>query len=181
MSDTLGKGVCVQANNCPRNQYVLNTECDNSKGDICCYSHQSDVKYYEFRGVWISTVANIDWPSKRTLTSAEQQSELLGIINTLYATGINAVVFQIRPVGDAFYNSPLEPWSVYLTNAQGKAPNPLWDPLKFVVDECHKRNMEVHAWFNPYRAKNKGETSAIAANHMINKFPQYAYSYAGYM
>jgi uncharacterized lipoprotein YddW (UPF0748 family) len=85
---------------------------------------------------------------------------------------------QVRPAGDAFYASTLEPWSYYLTGTQGLAPSPSWDPLAFLIAEAHKRAIEVHAWMNPYRARTAGATYALASNHMANRFPKYAYSYA---
>lgn len=176
-----GKGICAQVLNCPVGQVAITQDCDTKNGEICCYSLQNDVNYYEFRGVWISTVANIDWPSTKTLTTDKQQQELTNILDTVKATGMNAVIFQIRPAGDALYNSPIEPWSVYLTGTLGKAPSPLWDPLAFIVTEAHKRGIEVHAWFNPYRARNKGETYSFTPNHMAAKYSQYAYSYGGYV
>ncbi|RNA30760.1 UPF0748 yngK [Brachionus plicatilis] len=179
MSLSKGKGVCVSAPKCPNALVALTNECNMD--EVCCYSLQKSVDYYEFRGVWISTVANIDWPSKRTLTTEQQKSELITILNTLKLTGINAVVFQIRPAGDALYNSNIEPWSYYLTGTQGKAPSPVWDPLQFIVEEAHLRNIDVHAWFNPYRAKNKGETYTLSSNHMANRYSRYAYNYAGYL
>lgn len=180
LSQTLGKGVCSQQVNCPIGQIGL-SGCDSANGELCCYSLQNNVNVYEMRGVWVATVANIDWPSSRTLTTAQQQQELLNIIETVKEIGLNTIVFQIRPTGDAFYQSSLEPWSYFLTNEQGKAPNPLWDPLQFIVEQAHSRGIEVHAWFNPYRAKNTGNTYTLASNHMAVKYSQYAYNYNGYI
>ena len=106
----------------------------------------------EFRAVWIATVENIDWPSRRGLPVEQQKQEFINLLNTQQRNGMNAVVVQIRPVADAFYASPFEPWSEYLTGTQGQAPYPYYDPLQFMVEETHKRGMEFHAWFNPYRA-----------------------------
>lgn len=106
----------------------------------------------EFRGVWVATVGNIDWPSKPGLSTADQQKEAIAILDTVRALNMNAVVFQVRPHCDALYQSALEPWSYYLTGEQGKAPDPFYDPLQFWIDEAHKRGIELHAWFNPYRA-----------------------------
>jgi uncharacterized lipoprotein YddW (UPF0748 family) len=106
----------------------------------------------EFRGVWVATVANIDWPSKPGLSVDEQKKEALAILDTCVALHLNAIVFQVRPHCDAMYDSKLEPWSSYLTGQQGNAPNPYYDPLTFWVEESHKRGLELHAWFNPYRA-----------------------------
>jgi len=106
----------------------------------------------EFRAAWVATVANIDWPSKPGLSTADQQAEVIAILDTAVALNLNAIIFQVRPQCDAFYNSRLEPWSYYLTGVQGQAPDPYYDPLKFWIDEAHKRGLELHAWFNPYRA-----------------------------
>jgi uncharacterized lipoprotein YddW (UPF0748 family) len=105
----------------------------------------------EFRGAWIATVSNLDWPSQGAPAS-EQQAALVQILDGLKAAGINAVVFQIRPEGDALYRSSLEPWSYYLTGQQGRDPG--YDPLAFAIQEAHRRGMELHAWFNPFRAYN---------------------------
>ncbi len=106
----------------------------------------------EFRAAWVATVANIDWPSRPGLSVAEQQTEAWTIMDTAAALGLNALVFQVRPQCDALYASDLEPWSYYLTGEQGRAPEPYYDPLEFWIEECHKRGLELHAWFNPYRA-----------------------------
>src|SRR2546421_4341026 len=107
----------------------------------------------EYRAVWIATVANIDWPSRKDLTTAEQKSELLAILDRAQHLKLNAIIFQVRPACDAMYASQIEPWSEYLTGTMGKAPQPFYDPLTFAVDEAHKRGLELHAWFNPYRAR----------------------------
>jgi uncharacterized lipoprotein YddW (UPF0748 family) len=101
--------------------------------------------------------------------------------NLLLALIIVFSYCKVRPVGDAFYASTLEPWSIYLTGTHGKAPSPLWDPLKFIITEAHKRNIEVHAWLNPYRGRMSGTTYALASNHMAKRFPKYAYTYNKYI
>ena len=106
----------------------------------------------EFRGVWIASVANIDWPSRSNLTSENQRDEFRSILNHHKKNGINAVIVQVRPSADAFYRSAIEPWSEWLTGKNGKIPDPEYDPLTFMVEEAHERNMEFHAWLNPYRA-----------------------------
>lgn len=130
----------------------------------------------EFRGVWVASVANIDWPSKPGLSVDQQKAELLQILNRMQQVNLNALILQVRPAGDAFYQSSLEPWSYWLTGTQGKAPDPNYDPLRFAIEESHKRNIELHAWFNPYRARN-ATNYPLAANNMARKFPQYAYQY----
>lgn len=106
---------------------------------------------FEFRGAWIATVANLDWPSSPGLSTAVQQAQLIEQLDKLKAAGINAVVFQVRDESDALYESTYEPWSYFLTGMQGVAPDPYYDPLEFAIEEAHKRGMELHAWFNPYR------------------------------
>lgn len=135
----------------------------------------------EFRGVWVATVGNMDWPSKRTLSTAEQQAELIALLDRAAALRLNAVIFQVRPSGDALYASSIEPWSEYLTGTQGKKPDPYWDPLEFVVREAHARNLELHAWFNPYRARNTDGRSPLAANHIAKTNPAVVKRYAKYL
>jgi len=125
----------------------------------------------EFRGVWVATVDNIDWPSSRTLSAATQRAELIKILDKAVALNLNAVLLQVRPAADALYNSSLEPWSEYLTGRQGQAPDPAYDPLAFAVEEAHKRGLELHAWFNPYRAKHPSATGPLAYNHVAVAHP----------
>ena len=106
----------------------------------------------EFRAVWVATVANIDWPSEPGLDSETQKAEAIAILDSAAQIGLNAVVFQVRPQCDALYASRIEPWSYFLSGEQGKAPEPYYDPLAFWIAEAHARGMELHAWFNPYRA-----------------------------
>lgn len=123
----------------------------------------------EFRGAWIATVSNIDWPSSRFLTPAEQKEELIKILDTFARCNLNAVIFQVRPTADAFYSSETELWSHWLTGKQGEAPNPYYDPLEFIVQEAHKRFLEVHVWLNPYRVTNSGDLSVLHDDHLFYK------------
>jgi uncharacterized lipoprotein YddW (UPF0748 family) len=125
----------------------------------------------EFRGVWVASVSNIDWPSRPGLTTAAAKAELLALLDRAKATGLNAVILQVRPAGDALYASKLEPWSEYLTGRQGRAPSPAWDPLAFAVTEAHRRGMELHAWFNPYRARHPSAKGPQSASHLANRRP----------
>ncbi|HEX7240959.1 MAG TPA: family 10 glycosylhydrolase [Longimicrobiaceae bacterium] len=125
----------------------------------------------EFRGVWVASVANIDWPSRPGLPAERQQAELLAILDRSVALNLNAVILQVRPAGDGLYRSELEPWSEYLTGAQGRAPEPLWDPLEFAVAEAHRRGLELHAWFNPYRARHPSARTPEAPGHLIRTNP----------
>lgn len=106
----------------------------------------------EFRAAWVATVANINWPSKRNLSSAVQKEEAIALLDLLKDNNFNAVIFQVRPSADAMYNSSLEPWSIFLNGEIGKGPTPYYDPLEFWVEEAHKRGLELHVWLNPYRA-----------------------------
>ena len=116
----------------------------------------------ELRAAWIATVANIDWPSGTNTLNQKQQ--LINILDGLKSLNINAIMFQIRPECDALYQSNIEPWSRWLTGTQGLAPNPFYDPLQFAVEEAHKRGMELHAWFNPYRAERKVSNYTLLIN-----------------
>jgi uncharacterized lipoprotein YddW (UPF0748 family) len=122
----------------------------------------------EFRAAWIATVHNIDWPSEPGLSVAKQQAELLALLDRAQSLNMNAVVFQIRPTCDALYASELEPWSRYLTGEIGKAPEPFYDPLAFAVREAHARGLELHAWFNPYRARPGKNDPKVAAGHITD-------------
>jgi uncharacterized lipoprotein YddW (UPF0748 family) len=131
---------------------------------------------YEFRGVWVATVNNIDWPSQPGLPVEVQKKEVINILNLHQDLGMNAIILQVRPCADAFYPSPYEPWSRYLTGIPGKAPQPFWDPLQFWIEECHKRNMELHAWLNPYRIAQHAD-EPLAWNHKIFTNPEWAIVY----
>lgn len=131
----------------------------------------------EFRGVWVATVWNSDWPSKPGLSVEQQKAELLTIINRIQALNFNALILQVRPEGDAVYASQLEPWSGWLTGTQGKAPSPYYDPLEFAIAECHKRNIEFHAWFNPYRAKTTTKAGGTVRPHITITNPEYVYKW----
>jgi len=131
---------------------------------------------YEFRAVWVATVNNIDWPSKPGLSTEQQKKEVIDILNLQQQLGMNAIILQIRPAADAFYPSKLEPWSRYLTGTPGKAPEPFYDPLKFWIDECHKRGMELHAWLNPFRVAQNYE-QPLASNHVAFQHPEWILKY----
>lgn len=130
----------------------------------------------EFRGAWIQAV-NGQWQG---IGRDAMQAELIRELNELQADGINAILFQVRVEGDALYASQLEPWSRYLTGQQGTAPEPYWDPLEWMIQQCHARGMELHAWINPYRAKTKG-TPALATTHYAIQHPDRCFNYDGLM
>jgi uncharacterized lipoprotein YddW (UPF0748 family) len=135
----------------------------------------------ELRGVWVATVANIDWPSRPGLPTDSARAELLAIFDRAEALHLNAVIFQVRPHGDALYRSELEPWSEYLTGAQGRAPDVDWDPLEFAVTEAHRRGMELHAWFNPYRASHPIAKTPPSATHISRTHPEVVRQYGRYL
>jgi uncharacterized lipoprotein YddW (UPF0748 family) len=130
----------------------------------------------EFRGMWITTVNNLDWPSRPGLPVEQQKAELIGMLNTLQRLNFNAVIFQIRPTGDAIYQSATEPWSHWLTGEQGKAPSPGWDPLRFIIDECHNRGMELHAWMNPFRL-SQNMSMKYSPRSIASKNPDWVLTY----
>ncbi len=131
----------------------------------------------EFRGVWVATVENIDWPSKGNYNSDSQKVEFIRLLDMHQRNGMNAMIVQIRPVTDAFYPSQYEPWSEYLTGTQGKPPVPYYDPLQFMIEETHKRGMEFHAWMNPYRAVFNINKSSVAATHITKIHPEWFLTY----
>ncbi len=132
----------------------------------------------EFRGVWVATVENIDWPSKAGLSSDQQKQELIGILEQHKANGINAIMFQVRPAADAFYAKSREPWSRWLMGKQGLAPAPGYDPLEFAINEAHIRGIELHAWFNPYRASTN-VNHVIVDDHITKTKPDWFFTYGG--
>jgi uncharacterized lipoprotein YddW (UPF0748 family) len=135
----------------------------------------------EFRAAWVSTVANIDWPSKPGLNAAVQQAEAIAILNRAQAMNLNAIVLQVRPSADAIYPSKLEPWSEYLTGAQGQPPSPMYDPLAFWIAQAHARGLELHAWFNPYRARNTSAKSAMSPEHISRTKPEAVKAYGKFL
>lgn len=128
----------------------------------------------EFRGAWIATVNNIDWPLHVNDSVSKQQTDLLATLDALKAAGINAVFFQVRPSCDALYRSSIEPWSQWLTGTQGVDPG--WDPLEFIIAACRERGMEIHAWFNPYRAV-PDTNKPVANNHVSKLHPEWLLAY----
>ena len=129
----------------------------------------------EFRGVWVATVNNLDWPSRPGLSAAEQQRELIAMFDCFAATGLNAVVFHVRPNADAFYRSDIEPWSDYLSGELGVDPS--YDPLAFAIEEAHRRGLELHAWLNPYRARHPLTIPVTSPNHIARTHPELVYPY----
>ncbi|CAN5314549.1 family 10 glycosylhydrolase [soil metagenome] len=131
----------------------------------------------EFRAAWVATVTNIDWPSKKGLTSAQQQAEMRVLLDQAVALNLNAIILQIRTSADAFYPSRLEPWSEYLTGTQGQPPSPLYDPLALWIAEAHQRGLELHAWLNPFRARQSMGRSEAHASHLSRTQPQWVKRY----
>jgi uncharacterized lipoprotein YddW (UPF0748 family) len=131
----------------------------------------------QLRADWIASVVNIDWPSRPGLTPEQQKAELEGWYDEAVGRGLNAVVVQVRPTADAFWPSSIEPWSKYLTGTQGQDPG--YDPLAFAVREAHERNLEFHAWFNPYRVSMDTNRDALVATHPARVHPEWVFAYGG--
>jgi uncharacterized lipoprotein YddW (UPF0748 family) len=132
----------------------------------------------EFRGAWVATLGNIDWPSTPGLSTAEQKAEMIALLERAVRLKLNAILLQVRPASDALYASNFEPWSEYLQGRMGKAPSPFYDPLEFAVAEAHYRGLELHAWFNPFRARHKpAKDGSVAANHVTQAHPDWVRRY----
>ena len=131
----------------------------------------------EFRGVWVASVSNIDWPSEPGLSSEAQKAELRAILDRAAGLNLNAVVLQVRPAADALYASRHEPWSEYLTGRMGQPPDPYYDPLQFAVREAHRRGLELHAWFNPFRARHESAESDPSSGHISETHPELVREY----
>jgi uncharacterized lipoprotein YddW (UPF0748 family) len=121
----------------------------------------------EFRGTWVHTVGNSQY---KEMTTDQMKQHFIDLLDEFESAKINAVIFQVRPQADAFYKNSIEPWSRFITGTQGVAPSPLWDPLQFMVEECHKRGMELHAWFNPYRVTSNDQ-EVLCPDHLYYKKP----------
>ncbi|SDW15536.1 Uncharacterized lipoprotein YddW, UPF0748 family [Saccharopolyspora shandongensis] len=129
------------------------------------------------RGMWIAGVENIDWPSRPGLSAAQQQDEYRKLLDQAVANKLNAVFVQVRPTADAFWPSPFEPWSHWLTGQQGRDPG--YDPLRFMVDEAHQRGLQFHAWFNPYRVSMTDDPQALVPEHPARRHPEWTFAYGG--
>ncbi|SFB70322.1 glycoside hydrolase family 10 protein [Massilia yuzhufengensis] len=159
----------------------LMTACKTQPGAPASAADTPPAAPREFRAVWVSTVANIDWPTKPGLSTAQQQAEAITILERAVALNLNAIVLQVRPAADAIYPSRIEPWTEYLNGAQGKPPSPMYDPLAFWITEAHARGLELHAWFNPYRARHDNARSPAAPNHITNTIPSAVKRYGKFM
>ncbi|MFB7420208.1 glycoside hydrolase family 10 protein [Streptomyces sp. NPDC056210] len=131
----------------------------------------------QLRGMWIATVANTDWPSAPGLSPEQQRQELCDLLDVAVERRLNAVMFQVRPTADALWPSPYEPWSQYLTGVQGRDPG--WDPLGTAVHEAHRRGLELHAWFNPYRVSLTTDVTALTPTHPARLHPEWIVSFGG--
>ncbi|MGW1676262.1 glycoside hydrolase family 10 protein [Saccharopolyspora sp. NPDC002376] len=129
------------------------------------------------RGMWIASVTNIDWPSKPGLSAEQQQAEYRELLDQAVSNKLNAVFVQVRPTADAFWPSPHEPWSHWLTGAQGADPG--YDPMRFLVDEAHQRGLQFHAWFNPYRVSMQDDPQKLVPEHPARKHPDWTFAYDG--
>jgi uncharacterized lipoprotein YddW (UPF0748 family) len=142
-----------------------------------CPTPDPNVQKRQLRAEWIASVVNIDWPSRTGLTPAQQQAEYIAWLDEAKGRKLNTVIVQIRPTADAFWPSPIEPWSQYLTGVPGQDPG--YDPLEFLVREAHARNLEFHAWFNPYRVAMHGNRDQLAPNHPGRAHPEWITTYGG--
>ncbi len=140
-------------------------------------STQAQNNKYELRGVWVASLLNIDWPSQPGLSTAHQKQEALKLLDLHQSQGLNAVFLQVRPAADALYESSFEPWSIWLSGKQGFKPKPYYDPLAFWIEECHRRGMELHAWFNPFRASLSDDLTTLARSHVVKQNPQWFVNY----
>jgi uncharacterized lipoprotein YddW (UPF0748 family) len=131
----------------------------------------------ETRAAWIATVENTDWPSRPGLPAAEQQREYRALLDDLRSRGLNTVIVQVRPTADAFWPSPYEPWSHWLTGVQGRDPG--YDPLAFLVEEAHARGMAFHAWFNPFRVSRQADPAQLVPEHPARQHPDWVFGYGG--
>ena len=146
-------------------------------GCLFCSTNSRAQAKPEFRGVWVATVDNIDWPAKGNFNSDSQKAEFIRLLDMHQRNGINAIIMQIRPAADALYPSQYEPWSEWLTGKQGQPPFPYYDPLEFMITETHKRKMAFHAWMNPYRAEFTIGVSSISATHITRLHPDWFLPY----
>jgi uncharacterized lipoprotein YddW (UPF0748 family) len=135
-----------------------------TSANICS---QTSEPVREFRGAWVHTVGNQQY---KNMTAAQMKQHFTDLLDEFEKAKINAVIFQVRPQADAFYANSIEPWSRFITGTQGVAPSPAWDPLQFMTDECHKRGMELHAWFNPYRVTSN-DSEVLCSEHLYFKNP----------
>ena len=143
------------------------------------YTNNAQAAEKEMRAAWVSSVYNLDWPKTQN-NASKQKSELTQLMDKLKGCGINTIVLQVRPESDTFYKSSINPWSKYLTGTQGK--NPGYDPLAFAVSEAHKRGMEIHAWFNPYRVTSSGTNlNVLVSSHPARKNPDWVIKYGNKM
>ncbi|MEX0945686.1 MAG: family 10 glycosylhydrolase [Balneolaceae bacterium] len=135
----------------------------------------------EFRAAWVATVGNIDWPSEPGLTVEQQKNEMIDLLNRAASLHLNAIIFQVRPAADALYHSPYEPWSSFLTGKMGQGPLPEYDPLEFTIREAHKRGLQLHAWFNPYRAGHPMIKSDYSPDHISHTHPGFVHQYGEFL
>ncbi|MFK7883259.1 MAG: glycoside hydrolase family 10 protein [Phycisphaerales bacterium] len=135
----------------------------------------------EFRGVWVATVDNIDWPSQPGLSTLVQKQEIDRILDECLRLELNAIFLQVRPTCDALYKSDNEPWSAFLTGSQGTAPNPQYDPLEYWVRGAHNRGIDIHAWVNPFRARHPKSVGPDSPSHVVNRHPDITRDYRGHL
>ncbi len=147
---------------------------------ISDFFSQSNPPKREVRAAWVASVTNLDWPTSPSRTTAQKKQDAIDLLNELKASGINTIIFQVRTECDALYQSNFDPWSYWLTGQQGTPPSPYFDPLQFWIEESHKRGMELHAWFNPYRAERSVGSYTLSSQHVVNTNPSWVITIAGF-
>ena len=141
------------------------------------FSQETKNPLFEFRAVWVATVNNIDWPSSKNLSVQQQKDEFIKLADLQQKIGMNVLIVQVRSAADALFPSVYEPWSEFLTGKQGLPPTPFYDPLAFMIAETHRRNMEFHAWLNPYRAVFDIKSSSIEKYHITKQKKEWFLTY----
>lgn len=160
---------------------VLSALLASAAAGIAAGADQAPPLPREFRAAWVATVTNIDWPSRPGLSTGDQQREAIGILDRAVELNLNAIVLQVRTSADALYDSKLEPWSAFLSGEQGKRPDPYYDPLEFWIKEAHQRGLQLHAWFNPFRARLQGVKYEESADHIGKTRPDLTKKYGGFL
>lgn len=158
---------------------ALGTTIDKSKRPTVAPPPPDPIR--EFRAAWIASVGNINWPSKPGLPVAQQKTELIALFDHAARLKLNAIVLQVRPACDALYSSHLEPWSEYLSDTMGQPPSPLYDPLAFAIQQAHLRGLQLHAWFNPFRARHENAKSPVSSRHISRTHPSIVRRYGNFL
>ncbi|GGG07094.1 family 10 glycosylhydrolase [Paenibacillus aceti] len=156
---------------------ITSTYQGKSHSYVLVVNGETETPKRELRAAWIATVENIDWPAKGAFDAEQQKADFIKILDELKADGMNAIVMQVKPTADAFYPSQYAPWSKWLTGKQGQDPG--YDPLAFMIEEAHQRNLEFHAWFNPYRASMEPDINSLIPEHPLRQHEDWLLTYGG--